>query len=243
MGEVQAAPGAGNPLHGFPEPWCRRERDGASSRRSIGQARGPSDRLSGSHLVAWLALAGGGVLRLVERQRRRSRALEPVICGTCRQHPPAHRERRCGSLRCEAAAHRRSRTPAPASRGLPGGAVHPAHPAGVGARFRSGWRHRTVTGNAFVPEGFYAIIPRDPLQRSWGSLSGVGNPAKGRFESEPLDLPWRFPEVRARRVCRSDESASGPQGPVVGAGTRPSGRVPSKGDGLTPFVRCPDGRF
>ena len=105
----------------------------------------------------WLALAGGGVLRLVERHRRPSSPGTSALWHTRRQHPPAHRERRCGSLRCEAAALGASRTLANA----PGfrAPAHLAHPP-ASLRSASGWRHRKmVTGNAFVPEGFYAFLP------------------------------------------------------------------------------------
>lgn len=46
---------------------------------------------------------------------------------------------------------------------------------------------RAVSNGAFVPEGSYPITPRDPLLRAWGSYSDQGNPAQGRFESEPID--------------------------------------------------------
>jgi hypothetical protein len=46
---------------------------------------------------------------------------------------------------------------------------------------------RGITNEAFVMEGPYAgSIPRDPLARSWWSLSAQGRRAQGRFESQPL---------------------------------------------------------
>ena len=100
----------------------------------------------------------------------------------------------------------------------------------------------TVTGNAFVPEGFYAIIPRDPLQRSWGSLSGVGNAAKGRFESEPLTR-GRFLKFELagyvgqtnQRLALKDLSSAREQ--AVRASYLPRERW------VDAFVRCPDGPF
>ena len=44
-----------------------------------------------------------------------------------------------------------------------------------------------VTNNAFVEGGAYQTVPRDPLERSWGSFSERGNPSIGRFESEPIE--------------------------------------------------------
>jgi hypothetical protein len=46
---------------------------------------------------------------------------------------------------------------------------------------------RVISSNAFVMEGpFAGSIPRDPLARSWWSLSDQGKAAQGRFESRPL---------------------------------------------------------
>jgi hypothetical protein len=43
------------------------------------------------------------------------------------------------------------------------------------------------TNDAFVLDGpFVDSLPRDPLQRSWLSLSALGRKAQGRFESRPL---------------------------------------------------------
>ena len=47
---------------------------------------------------------------------------------------------------------------------------------------------RISTNDAFVMDGpFIDSLPRDPLQRSWLSLSGAGRRAKGRFVSQPLE--------------------------------------------------------
>ena len=62
MGEAPEALDAGNPLHGFPEPWCRRERDGARRACSTaGRADAIRRRLMWVPLVAWLALAEAGL--------------------------------------------------------------------------------------------------------------------------------------------------------------------------------------
>lgn len=101
---------------------------------------------------------------------------------------------------------------------------------------------QTVTGDAFVPEGFYAIIPRDPLLRSWGSLSAVGNPAKGRFESQPMTCRAGYLKFEVagyvgqsnQRLALKDLS-SGRELPVKVS------HVPRE-RWVDAFVRCP-GRF
>jgi hypothetical protein len=45
---------------------------------------------------------------------------------------------------------------------------------------------RSITNKAFVPDGAFSSVPRDGLARSWGSYSGSGNGAEGRFESQPV---------------------------------------------------------
>jgi len=102
---------------------------------------------------------------------------------------------------------------------------------------------QTVTGDAFVPEGFYAIIPRDPLQRSWGSLSAVGNPAKGRFASQPLTCRAGFLKFELagyvgqtnQRLALKDLSSA--REFSVSASHLPRERW------VDAFVRCPDGPF
>ncbi len=46
---------------------------------------------------------------------------------------------------------------------------------------------RTVTNDAFVPDGSYPMTPRDPISRSWGSYTNQGALARGRFESLPIE--------------------------------------------------------
>ena len=46
---------------------------------------------------------------------------------------------------------------------------------------------RTVTNDAFVPDGSYPMTPRDPISRSWGSYTNQGGLARGRFESLPIE--------------------------------------------------------
>jgi hypothetical protein len=46
---------------------------------------------------------------------------------------------------------------------------------------------RTITNGAFVPQGTYPIVPRDPLAQVWGSYTEQGNGATGTFESQPIE--------------------------------------------------------
>ena len=45
---------------------------------------------------------------------------------------------------------------------------------------------QAVTNEAFVSEGTYPTTPRDPLVQAWGTYTGVGNVARGAFESRPI---------------------------------------------------------
>jgi hypothetical protein len=48
-------------------------------------------------------------------------------------------------------------------------------------------RPRLVTNGAFVLDGSYPITPRDPLSAAWGSYTGQGDAALGRYESQIVD--------------------------------------------------------
>ena len=103
---------------------------------------------------------------------------------------------------------------------------------------------RAVAGNAFVPEGFYAIIPREPLERSWGSLSPVGNPATGQFESQAMTCGpgglLRFGVAgyvgQSNQRLQLKELSSARELSVTAS------RVPREG-WLDAFVSCPHGPF
>jgi hypothetical protein len=49
---------------------------------------------------------------------------------------------------------------------------------------------RSITNAAFAPDGAYPIVPRDPLAHVWGSYTAQGNPAFGRFESQPIECQF-----------------------------------------------------
>jgi hypothetical protein len=102
---------------------------------------------------------------------------------------------------------------------------------------------RAITGDAFVPEGFYGILPRDPLQRSWGSLSPVGNPAMGRFESQPLACSGGYLKFElAGYVGQSNQRLFLKEPSSADAVPVKAGLIPRE-RWLEAFVRCPGDRF
>ena len=193
-------------------------------------------------LVAWLALAGGGVLRLVERN---AADLDPWNQYFAAHVANIHRLIVSGDVAAFVSKPPLIEVPYPGSQRLADFLAEPYIRRILPASVRGSLRveAQTVTGNAFVPEGFYAIIPRDPLQRSWGSLSGVGNPAKGRFESEPLTCRGGFLKFELagyvgqtnQRLALKDLSSA--RELAVRASYLPRERW------VDAFVRCPDGPF
>jgi hypothetical protein len=193
-------------------------------------------------LVAWLALAGGGVLRLVERTVV---DLDPWNAYFAAHVANVHRLIVAGDVAAFVAKPPLIEVPYPGAQRLADFLAEPyirrILPASVRGPLRV--EPQAVTGNAFVPEGFYAVIPRDPLQRSWGSLSAVGNPAKGRFESQPLTCRAGFLKFElAGYVGQSNQrlalkALSSARELAVSASHLPRERW------VDAFVRCPDGPF
>jgi hypothetical protein len=103
---------------------------------------------------------------------------------------------------------------------------------------------RVVAGNAFVPEGFPRPISRETLERSWGSLSPVGNRATGQFESQAMTCGpgglLRFGVAgyvgQSNQRLQLRELLSGRELSVIAS------RVPKR-DWLDAFVSCPHGPF
>jgi hypothetical protein len=136
-------------------------------------------------LVGWLVLTGVGVLRLVDR----TVATLDTWTGYFSAHVAnVHRLVLSGDVKTFATKQPLAELPYPdpnrLAQFLQDPYIRRVLPSAVRAPLRM--EPRTVTGNAFVPEGFYQIIPRDPLLHSWGSLSAAHNPAMGRFESQSL---------------------------------------------------------
>jgi hypothetical protein len=193
-------------------------------------------------LVVWLAFAGGGVLRLVEKTVV---DLEPWNGYFAAHVANVHRLIVSGDVAAFVAKPPLIEVPYPGSQRLADFLAEPyirrIMPASVRGPLRV--ELQAVTGNAFVPEGFYAPLPHDPLQRSWGSLSAVGNPAKGRFESQPLTCRAGFLKFEIagyvgqsnQRLALKDLSSS--RELPVSASYLPRERW------VDAFVRCPDGPF
>ena len=207
------------------------------------EGAGPRTRhLKWAPLVVWLAVAGGGILRLVDRN---AVDLDPWNGYFANHVANVQRLIVTGDVAGFVAKAPLIEVPYPGSQRLADFLQEPyvrrVLPAAVRAPLRV--EAETINGDAFVPEGFYAIIPRDPLQRSWGSLSPVGNPAKGRFESQPM-------------TCRSGFLKFELAGYVGQTNQRLALKGLSSNDELSvtatylpmerwvdAFVRCPEGPF
>jgi hypothetical protein len=193
-------------------------------------------------LAAWLAFSGGGILRLADRTIVE---LDPWNGYFAAHVANIHRLIVSGDMAGFVSKPPLIELPYPGAQRLADFLQEPyirrILPASVRAPLRV--EAQAVTGNAFVPEGFYAIIPRDPLQRSWGSLSVAGNPAKGRFESQPLTCGAGFLKFELagyvgqanQRLALKDLSSARERG--ISASHLPRERW------MDAFVRCPDGPF
>ena len=207
-----------------------------------GRADAMRRRLVWVPLVAWFVLTGGGAVRLADRAFDELDAWKPFFSAHVTN---VHRLVVTGDVAGFVAKPPLAEVPYPdpnrLAQLLQDPYIRRVLPFSVRAPLRI--EARAITGDAFVPEGFYGILPRDPLQRSWGSLSPVGNPARGRFESQPLACGGGFLKFELagyvgqlnQRLALTNLSSAGEV--AVRASHIPRERW------VDALVRCPGDRF
>jgi hypothetical protein len=207
-----------------------------------GGARTMKRSLGWVSLAAWLVLAGGGILRLVDRTFTEVDAWKPFFSAHVAN---VHRLVVSGNVPEFVSKPPLAELPYPdpnrLAQLLQDPYIRRVLPSSVRAPLRV--EPRPVAGDPFVPDGFYPILPRDPLQHSWGSYSAVGNPARGRFESQPLACPGGFLKFQLAGYVGQSNQRLGVKD--LSSARELAVRVTQipREQWLDAFVRCPGDRF
>ena len=192
-------------------------------------------------LVAWLVLAGGGTVRLANRASDELGAWKPFFAAhVTNVHQFVVTGDVAGFLAKPPLAGLPYPDPNRLAQLLQDPYIRRVLPFSVRAPLRI--EPRAIAGDAFVPEGFYNILPRDPLQRSWGSLSPVGNPARGRFESQPLACGGYLRFELAGYVGQSNQRLTLMELSSAGEVAVAASHIPRE-RWVDTLVRCPGDRF